>query len=453
MPIQLKNFVGFENWSRPAPHERSTYVPDVDDYIESLARSIKNSELKRLLVNTFTNTLDTTLYNYEEQGLQKSFVITGDIPAMWLRDSTAQVWQYLPLLKVSADIQNIFQGLIRKQSECITLDPYANAFYHKAKYGYHKFDLTPMKAGVHERKWELDSLCYHLHLCTEYFSQTQDTSIFDLVWLSGFELILKTFRVQQRKHGHGPYVFDRITTNRVDTLSNLGYGPRYKATGMIASSFRASDDACVYPFNIPANMYARHVLAHIQPLLSAIGRQDLVNECQALCSDIQIGLDEWAIENSKNLGAYFRFEVDGRGNSLAIDEPNSPNLSSLAYLGVFPSDDATFVNTARLMNGPSNPWYFSGSIASGVGSPHTGKDMIWPMAMILNMFNQSNTGQIEKSLMELIISSSGTGLLHESFHKDNAQIFTRPWFAWCNSLFSDVVIKLMQRHPGLIEEY
>ena len=452
MGIKLKEYSGFHRWNRPAPQDRACFVPDIDDFIADRTQDIRNTELRNLLINAYCNTLDTTLYHYHENDILKSFVITGDIRAMWLRDSTAQVWQYLPLLELSTDIRNIVAGLIRKQSELISLDPYANAFYHRAKYGVHKFDLTPMKAGVHERKWELDSLCYHVDLCVHYFKHTRDLSIFDADWISTCELIVKTLQDQQRIHNHGPYTFDRITTNVVDTLSHRGYGPKYAPTGMIASSFRASDDACVYPFNIPANLFAEKVLKELVPILELLTQPSLVHQVKALCADIRRGLDVWAIEDSTTYGKYLRFEIDGLGNSLSIDEPNSPNLSALAYLEVLEPHDPIFINTATLMNSQANPWYFSGKVASGIGSPHTGKDRIWPMAMILNMFNQSSEGDIEHSLRALLASSAGTGLLHESFHKDDPSIFTRPWFAWCNSLFADVVIKIMDRQPGLIEE-
>lgn len=453
MAIQLKEFSGFQNWTRPQVENRATFLPVIDEYIEEVSAPIRNLELKRLLINTYTNTLDTTLYHYVESDHLKTFVITGDIPAMWLRDSTAQVWQYFPLISSSQELKNIFSGLIRKQAELIALDPYANAFYHRPKFGVHKFDLTPMKPGVHERKWELDSLAYHVLLSAQYFNLTQDLDCFDEDWKMSYSLILETLRTQQRKHGHGPYVFDRITTNRVDTLSNRGYGPRYFPTGMIASAFRASDDACVYPFNIPGNFLALKVLTDIQPLLSNLQWTVRLEDTKSLAEEIKNGLKDWSIHTDSEYGHYLRFEVDGLGNALTIDEPNAPNLSSLAYLGILQLEDPVFVTTHSLMNSEQNPWYFSGKVAQGIGSPHTGKDMIWPMAMILNMFNQTSEIEIEKSLSQLIKSSAATGLLHESFHKDNANIYTRPWFAWCNSLFADVVIKLMTRHPGLIENY
>ncbi len=94
-----------------------------------------------------------------------TYVITGDIDAMWLRDSSAQVWPYLPLTKEDESLRQLIAGVINRQTRCVLLDPYANAFYKdETKISDWKSDLTDMKPGVHERKWEIDSLCYTIRL-------------------------------------------------------------------------------------------------------------------------------------------------------------------------------------------------------------------------------------------------------------------------------------------------
>lgn len=256
----FKDYTKFDNWERPLPRDRAFYSETLDRYLDQTSKLIKSNVLRRLYINTFSNTLDTTAYILTRGGTPYTHIITGDIQAMWLRDSSAQVQHYLPLIKESPELTPLFRGLIRSHAECILKDPYANAFYENEKIGVHAKDLTHMLPGVHERKWELDSLIYPMDLAANYWALTADKTPFDLTWRLSISLAVKTLLTQRRMHGHGAYYFDRTTDNPVDTLLNCGIGPAYAPTGLIASSFRPSDDACIYPFNIPGNIYALHIL-------------------------------------------------------------------------------------------------------------------------------------------------------------------------------------------------
>ena len=207
--------------------------------------------------NCFPNTLDTTVDFKIMNGRPDTYVITGDIDAMWLRDSSAQVWPYLPLAREDAALQKLLAGVINRQTQCILKDPYANAFYKDGTtLSQWRTDQTLMKPGVHERKWEVDSLCYPIRLAHGYWKATGDTAPFDESWRKAIRVVLETFRTQQRKTGNGPYSFKRRTEVQTDTLAGNGYGRPAKPVGLICSMFRPSDDATVFPFLVPSNFFA-----------------------------------------------------------------------------------------------------------------------------------------------------------------------------------------------------
>ena len=447
----LKTFDGFEKWVRPTPENRAFYSSELDDYLGEISQEISNVEIRQLFINTFANTLDTTAYNYLRNGKHHTYIITGDIEAMWLRDSTAQVWHYLPLAKTSAEIDRLLVGLIGNQARCILMDPYTNAFYDEEKLGVHATDMTQMSPGVHERKWELDSLIYPIALATTYWKITQNSQPFDGQWCDSISLILATLKVQQRVHGHGPYFFDRVTSNPIDTLSNQGHGSSYKQTGMVASSFRASDDSCTYPFNIPENLFALKTLKDLLELLSDLKLSQFVAPINELIGNISSGIEKYAHIDHPVFGKIYAFEVDGLGNTVSMDDANVPSLLSLPYLGVIAVDDEIYRATRAFILSKANPYYFSGSLGSGIGSPHTGNNSIWPISLIIQASTSTNEEEILSCLRVLIKSSAGTGLLHESFNADNASDYTRAWFAWCNSLFGGLIVQLVQERPGLLK--
>jgi len=447
---KLKTFGNFQNWVRPSPHNRAFYSPELDEYLNEISHRIENQEIRQLFVNTFANTLDTTAYNYIRGGKNHTYIITGDIEAMWLRDSTAQVWHYLPLAKTSAEIDRVLTGLIANQARCILKDPYANAFYDEDKLGIHASDMTQMLPGVHERKWELDSLMYPIALATTYWKLTQNRTPFDAQWAESISLILETLKIQQRVSDHGPYFFDRVTINPIDTLSNQGFGPKYVPTGMVASSFRASDDACTYPFNIPENLFALKVLKDLRELLTHLNLNELNSSVDQLIEDISSGIQKHGHIDHPTFGTIFAFEVDGLGNSLCMDDANVPSLLSLPHLGITTVDDQIYKATRAYILSNENPQFFSGIVGSGIGSPHTGPDSIWPISLIIQASSSTNNEEILNCLRLLIKSSAGTGLLHESFSVDNASDYTRPWFAWCNSLFAGLIVRLVQERPELL---
>ena len=254
---------------RPPLADRKFTSEAVEATIINLKKQIANPELAWLFENCFPNTLDTTVDFEMINGKPDTYVITGDIDAMWLRDSTAQVWPYLPLAKTDKKLQQLIAGVINRQTKCILLDPYANAFYKDFhKVSEWKDDITAMKPGIHERKWEIDSLCYPIRLAYGYWKETGDTSLFDNEWKQAMLLVLQTFTEQQRLTGKGPYTFQRTTAWATDGVPLSGYGYPVRPNGLICSTFRPSDDCTLFPYLIPSNMFAIEVLGKLAELCS-----------------------------------------------------------------------------------------------------------------------------------------------------------------------------------------
>ena len=416
----------------------------VEKTIQRLQSFIGNKELAWMFGNCFPNTLDTTVDFEIVDGRPDTYVITGDIDAMWLRDSSAQVWPYLPLTKEDPALQQLIAGVINRQTKCVLLDPYANAFYKDPnKISPWKTDITEMKPGVHERKWEVDSLCHPIRLAHGYWKATGDTSPFDAEWREAVLTILKTFREQQRKHGHGPYYFQRHNNTPSDTLAGNGYGNPARPVGMIFSMFRPSDDATLYPFLVPSNFFAVVSLRQAAEMLEHIhSDKDSAKKCRALANEVEQALNKYAIVPLGQDGSGYAYEVDGFGHSNCMDDANVPDLLSLPYLGAVKRDDPLYQNTRRWVLSANDPYYFQGRAADGLGGPHSGKNMIWPLGIIIQGMTTMNGDEIRQCLNTLVRTHDGTGFMHESFNKDDSHNFTRSWFAWANTMFGEFVLKV-----------
>jgi meiotically up-regulated gene 157 (Mug157) protein len=446
-PNSLFGMFQAKEWTtnRPSLAERNFTSKMVDRTILETKKKIKDPKLAWLFENCFPNTLDTTVEYAEKDGKPDTFVITGDIHAMWLRDSTAQVWPYLSLARKDKHLQNLLRGVIHRQTQCVLQDPYANAFNKTTEDEVHWMsDDTDMKAGLHERKWEIDSLAYTVRLAYHYWKVTGDDSAFDGDWEQAAKLIVKTFKEQQRKEGVGPYRFLRKSERQLDTLSNEGLGRPLKPVGLINSSFRPSDDATTYGFLIPSNLFAVVSLRQIAEINDHIkGAASFGQECRDLADEVEGAIKEYGVVNHPKYGKVYAFEVDGFGNHTFMDDANVPSLLALPYLGLVEKDDAIYQNTRKLIWSTDNPYFFKGTAAEGIGGPHVGYDMIWPMSIIMRALTSAEDDEIRWCLRTLRDTDADTGFMHETFHKDNPEKFTRSWFAWANTLFGELVLKLV----------
>ena len=433
---------------RPAAGQRLFRSAEVERQIERVKLLLTNPKLAWMFENCFPNTLDTTVhYRIGKDGKHDTFVYTGDIHAMWLRDSGAQVWPYVPLAGKDAELKNLLEGVIRRQFKCIILDPYANAFNDGPTGGEWMSDNTKMIPEVHERKWEIDSLCYPIRLAYEYWKVTGDASIFDDEWIVAITRILDTFTEQQRKDGTTPYRFLRKTDRAFDTLSNNGLGTPVNPCGLIVSSFRPSDDATTLQFLIPSNFFAVSALRKASEILKKVNkRNDLARRCTMLGKEVKEALERYAYYDHPEFGRIYAFEVDGFGNHLLMDDSNAPSLLSLPYLTDVSIDDPIYQNTRSFVWSRSNPYFFKGTAAEGIGGPHIGYDMVWPMSLIMRALTSTDDSEIAECVRMLVATDASTGFMHESFHKDDPAKFTRKWFAWANTLFGELILKLVNEN-------
>ncbi|MBI4891495.1 MAG: glycoside hydrolase family 125 protein [Acidobacteria bacterium] len=436
---------------RPAAAQRRFSSPAVEEAIVSAKRAIADPEIAWLFENCFPNTLDTTVEYTEPNGRPDTFVLTGDIHAMWLRDSTAQVWPYLPLARRDDKLRKLLLGVVNRQTKCVLIDPYANAFNAGPTGSEWAKDRTRMKPELHERKWEIDSLCYAVRLAHGYWKATGDTQGFDADWRQAAALIVQTFREQQRKNGPGPYRFQRVTAVPTDSLPNGGFGNPAKPCGLIQSGFRPSDDACIFPYLIPSNFFAAATLDQLADIHSTVTRDAAAAaSCRELAAEVRAALSRYATAKHPVHGEIYAFEVDAYGSALLMDDCGIPGLVSMPYLGCVSAADPTYRNTRAFAFSEANPFYYKGTAGEGLGSPHSGLDMIWPMGIIARALTSDSEDEIRRCLATLKATHAGTGFMHEAFHRNDAAKFTRKWFAWANTLFGELILKTLDRHPRLL---
>jgi len=440
--------------ARPKPSDRRFTSSAVEETIQSVRGKIGDANLGVLFSNCFPNTLDTTVYPGSFEGKPDTHVVTGDIDAMWLRDSSAQLWPYVALLKQDEKLRELVEGAIRRQGRMIRLDPYANAFTHHPSdppLSWAVDDKTKHIPGVGERKWEIDSLCYPVRLAHGYWKATGGVEPFDAEWKQTAWAILNTFREQQRKDGPGPYSFQRSSPIPTDTVPLSGFGNPAKPVGLIYSMFRPSDDACIYPLFVPANLFAVVSLRQLAELAAGVLKDEKLQQgCLELAGEVEQALAQYGHTSDAKLGSIWAYEVDGYGNVLKMDDANAPGLLSMAYLGCCKVDDPLYQRTRSFALSPANPYFFRGKAAEGIGGPHEGLNMIWPMSILMRALTSTDEAEIRQCLRWLRDTTAGTGFMHESFQKDDAKEFTRPWFAWANTLYGELILKLAKERSALL---
>ncbi len=432
---------------RPAAEERLFRSEAVEQEIARVCGLLTNERLRWMFANCFPNTLDTTVhYREDEEGNPDTYVYTGDIPAMWLRDSGAQVWPYVQLCGNDPALQKMIAGVIRRQFRLINIDPYANAFNDGPTgagedVGYPGHVQDPW---VFERKWEIDSHCYPIRLAHHYWKTTGDESVFDAEWVAAMRNILATLRDQQMKEGPGDYTFLRVTDRQLDTRCHVGRGNPVKPVGLISSAFRPSDDATTFGFLVPSNFMAVSSLRKAAEILSTVnGEQELAADCTALADEVAAALQQYAVVEHPVYGKIYAFEVDGFGSVQLMDDANVPSLLAMPYLGDVERTDPVYENTRRFVWSTDNPYFWRGPAGEGIGGPHIGVEMIWPMSIMMRAFTSTDDAEIRDCIIALMTTDAGTGFMHESFSRHDAADFTRAWFAWQNTLFGELILKLV----------
>jgi meiotically up-regulated gene 157 (Mug157) protein len=417
-----------------------TTVPaSVTDFITLITEKCgtKHQDWAENFQAAFANTLLTTV---KKQADGTTFLLTGDIPAMWLRDSTAQVRPYLVVAKQDDDLKKMIAGLVKKQFFYINIDPYANAFNETANGAGHQDDQTAMNDWIWERKYEIDSLCYPVQLAYLLYKNTGETSQFNEDFVSGVKKILHVFKTEQ-DHNYSPYEFVRDTWRIEDTLINDGKGSPVAPTGLLWSGFRPSDDRCVYGYLIPSNAFAVVILEYLVELFETVLKdKEIVETSLALIKDIEAGMEKFGYTKNRAGEKVFAYEVDGLGHATLMDDSNVPNLIALPYLGYNTSDSTVYETTRKTLLSKENPFYYEGKFARGIGSSHTPENYIWPIAMAMEGMTTADKADKERILDQLVATDGGTHLMHEGFDVDDPTQYTREWFSWANMMFCELVM-------------
>jgi meiotically up-regulated gene 157 (Mug157) protein len=370
-----------------------------------------------------------------------TFVLTGDIPAMWLRDSAAQLRPYLLLCRDDPGLQDILIGVLHRQLEYVVLDPYANAFNKEANGAGHVTDETEMSPWVWERKYEIDSLCFPLELAYRLWRITGRTDVIDDRFRAAAEAIVELWTVEQDHEARSPYRFQRHDDRPSDTLVREGRGRLTRPTGMSWSAFRPSDDATELGFNVPGNMFASVALGYLQEIATEVLRDEpLADRAKALKAEIDEGIATFGTVDHPVHGRVYAYEVDGLGESLLMDDANMPSLLSIPLTGYAAADDPTYLATRALLLSPENPYYYSGTAAAGIGSPHTPPRYIWHIALAVQGISSTSAEERQQLLELLRDTTGGTGQMHEGFNVDDPTQYTREWFSWANAMFCELAL-------------
>lgn len=422
-------------------HTQSAFIRSVVERVRERTDEATSAMFERC----FENTLGTTLREMPDGTL---FMLTGDIPAMWLRDSTAQLGPYLHFAAEDQTISDMIAAVSRRQIEYVLLDPYANAFNAEADGAGHQSDLTDQSPWVWERKYEVDSLCYPIQLAHDLWTLTGRTDHLGDSFARAARTIIALWRTEQHHEERSTYRFQRLDGPSTDTLVRDGRGDETAPTGLTWSAFRPSDDACEYGYNVPGNMFAAVELQHIETIArEVLGDDDLAASARDLRDDIVRAVEAHAVVDAPDRSSVYAYEIDGRGGILLLDDANVPSLLSLPMIGWCSTDDPLYLATRRFILSTANPTYVAGELASGtdssgLGSPHTPAGHVWPIGLCIEALTTDDSAEKDRIRRLLLETDAGTGLMHESFLVTDPSVFTREWFSWANAMFCELVLDI-----------
>lgn len=442
------------SYMRPIPPCRTFKSPEVEATIERLRRVIVDPDLFRLFENSWPSTLDTTIAwmgtsnqtgeQHEDEEL--SFVITGDIEAMWLRDSANQLQAYVSMLKRDSrkgSLASLFRGTINLQARYILGDPFCNAFQAPEESGIAR--KSSMNSDVinpsydyfqvFSCQWELDSVASFLQLSAEYASATHDYAFFAKHdWIAAVQKVLEiTQSMTVASYGedgewqHTPYTY--CAPYGGTPINDCNGSPHRGNIGLVRSFQRPSDDSCIYQYLIPSNMMysvalnaSSAIMQHIEP-----SGGNLTSWMRHMSTSIRNGIETYGIVRDAKYGPIYAYEVDGYGSAILMDDPNLPSLLSAPFLGYLSRSDRVYRNTRRKILSRDNPYFAWGPVLSGVGSMHTLPGRPWPMANVMAMLTSEDDDEIVGHLRLLVQSTDGYGVMHESQHAHLRSVWSRQW--------------------------
>ena len=462
-------------FQRPYEACRTFSAPSVEKVIEDITTRMQDKDLARLFENAFPNTLDTTV-RWHIDGRQKksraktyadgawegpqSFIVTGDINAEWLRDSTNQLAQYQALAPKDEKLRLLILGAINTQAEYVIASPYCNAFQppppSKLSATMNGQDDIVHPAYepnlVFECKYELDSLAHFLALGNRFYDNTKSTAFITNRWLLALKTMMavleeqskSTFNATTGAFEQNEYRFSRKTSAGTETLNLGGIGnPLNSGTGLVRSAFRPSDDATTFGFFIPANAMMVVELKRTAAILGLVGKDDLARPLLARAKSMDQGIREHGVVTHKKYGEVFAFEVDGYGSQIMMDDANLPSLLALPLLGYVEASDEIYKSTRKMiLEQAGNPYYLSGKAFPGIGGPHIGLQYAWPMSRLVQAMTSDDEDEIKSSLQD-VLRSSKLGLVHESINVDMASQYTRKLDTRFHSAIANIVRHLV----------
>ncbi|KAI1371068.1 glycoside hydrolase family 125 protein [Hypoxylon crocopeplum] len=463
------------SYQRPITACHTFNSSDVEKTIQDMKDVIKDPDLYRLFENTWPNTLDTTVtwrgFAANDSTEELTFITTGDIVAMWLRDSANQLRSYKSQLKVTDDpysIASLYRGTINLQARYIIRNPYCNAFQAPPESGlppesngYAETDQVkpPYNTSfVFECKYELDSISAFLQLSHDYYDMTQDADFFGKFhWIEAVQTILNVTEglligtyADDGSVNESPYTFQRTATSATETLSNTGAGNPVKGgTGLVRSAFRPSDDSTIYQLFIPANMQFSSYLSRCAKIMEAHDAA-LAKRMSDFASSVRAGIERHGKVRHVEFGEIYAYEVDGFGSSNLMDDANVPSLLSAPIIDYLDASDETYQNTRKFVLSTWNPYYMHGPVLNGTGGPHVGPGKAWPMSIIVSLLTSDDDSEIVAGLQMLVSSTDQLGLIHESVDTFDASQWSREWFSWANGLFGEMILGLRDRKPHLL---
>jgi meiotically up-regulated gene 157 (Mug157) protein len=380
-------------------------------------------------VSLFQSGLTNTLRQSKRTSDGTVYVQTGDIPAEWQRDASAQVRPYLLFAKTDPQVAVFLRAVIAREGKNLRKDPYANAFTDDYR--------------VWEEKFELDSLAYPILLAWTYWKVTDDRSIFTPDLSLAFDQALHTMIVEQHHNQRSNY-------KNHTGMPNKGLGNPVVYTGMIWSGYRPSDDPCMYNYLIPSEMMAVQALAALAEIEQSVYHdRTKAQKSMSLRLAVHDGIQRYGIVHTAKYGDVYAYEVDGHGNNLLLDDANIPSLLSAPYLGYGTANDITYQNTRKFVLSSDNPNYHVGTIARGIGSEHTHNNYIWPLSLLMQGFTSQSQSETDGVMDEVIASSTAEHVLYESFDPNDSRRYTRKDFGWPNALFAEFVLTHLQGKPAL----
>ncbi len=397
-----------------------------------------HDELASHFRKCYLNTLETTIHP-EDDGT--TFIITGDIPAMWLRDSSCQMRPYLYQASYDGELAGVISGLVRRQMRCITADPYANAFNEGPSGKCYTNDRTDMKPFLWERKFELDSISFPFQLAYLLWKNCGITEQFDDTYVQAVKTVLGVMKTEQSHESESDYRFERIMPDcpYTETLSREGRGALVREhTGLVWSGFRPSDDACRYGYLIPSNMLAAVILDETAEVMEKIIKDDTTaGQARKLAGEIREGISRYGILPGRDCYAY---ETDGFGEYNIMDDANLPSLLSMPWFGGCSSEDPLYISTRSMVLSEENPYFYSGRYLNGIGSPHTPINYVWDISLAMQAFTTDDRDEKLKFLTLMCENDAGTGMMHEGIDVNDPAKYTRPWFSWANAVFCEAVM-------------